>query len=177
MTSSSNIENYITYLADTIKKRITELTSFNPLKKINPELLIDLTPQTYEAIYFILSKINRTYDELLIIKVYLSTIQKFLKVLNVKQGIEQLLFSLSVSLKCEKKPENSIVFRYGEFGSKCYILLIGCLSILLPKENYVNLTFLVYFKHLILLYLIYEVEIFKKNLLIIKQFLILMKKE
>ena len=30
MTSSSNIENYITYLADTIKKRITELTSFNP---------------------------------------------------------------------------------------------------------------------------------------------------
>ncbi len=29
MTSSSNIENYITYLADTIKKRITELISFN----------------------------------------------------------------------------------------------------------------------------------------------------
>ena len=164
MTSSSNMENYITYLADTIKKRITELTSFNPLKKIKPELLIDLTPQTYEAIYFILSKINRTYDELLIIKVYLSTIQKFLKVLNVKQGIEQLLFSLSVSLKCEKKPENSIVFRYGEFGSKCYILLIGCLSILLPKENYINLTFLVYFKHLILLYLINEVEILKKTI-------------
>ena len=105
-TSSSIIENYITYLADTIKKRTTELTSYNPLKKIKPELLIDLTPQTYEAIYYILSKLNRTYDELLIIKVYLSTIQKFLKVLNVKLVVEQLLFSLSVSLKCEKKPEN-----------------------------------------------------------------------
>ena len=163
-TSSSIIENYITYLADTIKKRTTELTSYNPLKKINPELLIDLTPQTYEAIYYILSKLNRTYDELLIIKVYLSTIQKFLKVLNVKQGVEQLLFSLSVSLKCEKKQENSIVFRYGELGAKCYILLIGCLSILLPKENYVNLTFLVYFKHLILLYLISEDEILKKTI-------------
>ena len=102
MTSSSNIENYITYLADTIKKRITELRTFNPLKQISPELLIDLTPQTYEAIYYILSKINRTYDELLIIKVVLSIIQKFLKVLNVKLGVEQLLFSLSVSLKCEK---------------------------------------------------------------------------
>ena len=163
-TRSSIIENYITYLADTIKKRTTELTSYNPLKKINPELLIDLTPQTYEAIYYILSKLNRTYDELLIIKVYLSTIQKFLKVLNVKQGVEQLLFSLSVSLKCEKKQENSIVFRYGELGAKCYILLIGCLSILLPKENYVNLTFLVYFKHLILLYLISEDEILKKTI-------------
>ena len=164
ITNNALIENYITYLADTIKKRITELRTFNPLKQISPELLIDLTPQTYEAIYYILSKINRTYDELLIIKVYLSTIQKFLKVLNVKQGVEQLLFSLSVSLKCEKKQEKSIVFRYGEFGTKCYILLIGCLSILLPKENYVNLTFLVYFKHLILLYLIYEIEILKKTI-------------
>ena len=57
-------------------------------------------------LYFILLKRNRIYDELLIIKVDLSIIQKFLKVLNVKLVVEQLLFSLSVSLKCEKKPEN-----------------------------------------------------------------------
>ena len=100
MTGSSNIENYITYLADTIKKRITELTSFNPYKS---RITINLTPQTNEAIYFILLKRNRIYTELLIIKVDLSIIQKFLKVLNVKLVVEQLLFSLSVSLKCEKK--------------------------------------------------------------------------
>ena len=162
--STTLLENYINYLADTIKKRTTELTSFNPLKKIDPNLLIDLNEQTYEAIYYILSKLNRTYEELLIIKVYLSTIQKFLSVLNVKQGVEQLLFSLAVFLKCEKKQQNSIVFRYGDQGSKCYILLIGNLSILLPKENKVNLTFLVYIKHLILLSLISENEILTKTI-------------
>ena len=103
MTGSSNIENYITYLADTIKKRITELTSFNPYKS---RITINLTPKKNEAIYFILLKRNIIYDELLIIKVDLLIIQKFLKVLNVKLVVEQLLFSLSVSLKCEKKLEN-----------------------------------------------------------------------
>ena len=107
MTGSSNIENYITYLADTIKKRITELTSFNPYKS---RITINLTPQTNEAIYFILLKRNIIYDELLIIKVDLLIIQKFLKVLNVKLVVEQLLFSLSVSLKCEKKNQKIKLF-------------------------------------------------------------------
>ena len=163
-TSSSNIENYIYSLSETIKKKIEDLTAFNPLKKINPEQLIELNEKTYEAIYYILSKSTRQNYELLIIKIYLQTLQKFMSTINIEQGLDHLLFSISNSLRCEKKQGNTVVFRYGDKGNKCYILLIGSVSILLPKENQIKCSYLVYFKHLMLLNLINEKELLRNTI-------------
>ena len=176
-TSSSNIENYIFSLSESIKKKIEDLTVFNPLKKINPEQLIELNEKTYEAIYYILSKSIRQNYELLIIKIYLQTLQKFMSTINIEQGLDHLLYSISNSLKCEKKQENSVVFRYGDKGNKCYLLLIGSVSILLPKENQVKCSFLVYFKHLMLLNLINEKELLRNTISINREIFIIDEEE
>ena len=164
-TSSSNIENYILSLAKSIKKKIDDFREFNPLKEIKPEELMELNEQTYEAIYYILSKSLRQNYELLIIKIYLKTLHQFINSLKIEQELDHLLFSIAIALKCEKKKENTIVYRYGDKGKKCYILLIGNLSVLLPKENKIKCSYLVYFKHLILLHLYNEKELLKKTIL------------
>ncbi len=84
--------------------------------------------------------------------------------INIEQGLDHLLFSISNSLRCEKKQGNTVVFRYGDKGNKCYLLLIGSVSILLPKENQVKCSFLVYFKHLMLLNLINEKELLRNTI-------------
>ena len=164
ITSTSQIEKYIIDLAEKVKSKTKELSEFNPLKKIEADLLIEFDNQTYEAIYYILSKSIRTKNEILIMKVYLSSIKKLLSTINLIQGIDQILFYLSNSLRSEKKQENSIIYRYGEKGNRCYILIIGNISVLEPKENKVNCTFLMYFKHLILLNSINEIEILRKTI-------------
>lgn len=90
-TSSSNIENYILSLAKSIKKKIDDFREFNPLKEIKPEELMELNEQTYEAIYYILSKSLRQNYELLIIKIYLKTLHQFINSLKIEQELDHLL--------------------------------------------------------------------------------------
>ena len=127
--------------------------------------LLKLDEMAYKTINFILNKTKRSKEEILIISVYLSTIQKFLNIVNKSKNYQNLLNNLSSSLKSEKKPKNSIIMRFGDKGKKCYILLQGHVSILIPKETNVKLTLLVFYKHLLLLKVIGEEELFKKTLI------------
>lgn len=127
--------------------------------------LLKLDDMAYKTINFILNKTKRSKEEILIISVYLSTLQKFLNIVNKSKNYQNLINNLSSSLKSEKKPKNSIIMRFGDKGKKCYILLQGHVSILIPKETNVKLTLLVFYKHLILLKVIGEEELFKKTLI------------
>ena len=127
--------------------------------------LLKLDDMAYKTINFILNKTKRSQEEILIISVYLSSIQKFLNIVNKSKNYQNLLNNLSRSLKSEKKPKNSVIMRFGDKGKKCYILLQGRVSILIPKETNVKLTLLVFYKHLILLKTIGEEELFRKTLI------------
>ena len=127
--------------------------------------LLKLDEMAYKTINFILNKTKRSKEEILIISVYLSTIQKFLNIVNKSKNYQNLINNLSSLLKSEKKPKNSIIMRFGDKGKKCYILLQGHVSILIPKETNVKLTLLVFYKHLLLLKVIGEEELFKKTLI------------
>jgi CRP-like cAMP-binding protein len=62
----------------------------------------------------------------------------------------------------EKKPQGTIIFRYGNKGTRFYIVLGGEVSVLLLRETKVEMTFLNYVRYLLLLKVLKEDELAKK---------------
>jgi hypothetical protein len=123
------------------------------------------TESSFDIIKYILNKINRSELELTLIVNYLKTLDNFIKILkNSELHLETLLLKISVDIKCEKVSNNSIVVRYGEKGTKFFILLKGKVGILLIKENKLKLTYYEYILHLFRLYLFNEIELFYKTI-------------
>ena len=123
------------------------------------------TESSFDIIKYILNKINRSELELTLIVNYLKTLDNFIKILkNSELHLDTLLLKISVDIKCEKVSNNSIVVRYGEKGTKFFILLKGKVGILLIKENKLKLTYYEYILHLFRLYLFNEIELFSKTI-------------
>ena len=119
-----------------------------------------------KTIQYILSKKYRTNDELLIIKTFLSNL-KFMENLCASNKIsnDKLLSSLSLYLKIIQKPMGSIIFKYGDKGTRFFIILDGEISVLIIKETKVKIFLSEYIKHLLLLKIQKEDELVKRTLL------------
>ena len=138
------------------KKNFTK-TSQNIYPKIK------LTPLNNLTIQYILSCRLRTKNMLKILNAFLSTM-KFLSLSADNEDKEKLLYSLSYCLKMEKKPQGSIVFRYGNKGTRFYIVLGGEVSVLIFREKTIEIDHLNYIKYLLYLKVIKEEELAKKIL-------------
>ena len=94
---------------------------------------------------------------------FLSSIPRFVNLFSQKH-LDYIMLSLSLMLRHEKKPKNSMIMRYGDKGNKCYIMLKGKAIVLLPKENIVNISILDYIKVLVNLKIMNEDELLIKTL-------------
>ena len=124
---------------------------------------IKLTPLNNQTIQYILSCKFRTPNMLIILNAFLSTM-KFLSISADNEDKEKLLYSLSFCLKMDKKSNGSIIFRYGNKGTRFYIVLGGEVSVLILREKCIEITSLNYFKYLFYLKIIKEDELAKKIL-------------
>ena len=125
---------------------------------------MELNDTNLNIIRYILDKKNRTQNELLIIKEFLSSLNLFNnQIQNINK--DKLLLSLSSFLKMENMPKNSILFKFGNKGNKFYIVIKGELSVLILRETKVELNSVDYFIYLLLLRLLKEDELLKKTLL------------
>ena len=168
-------EEYELYIADLVKilKKQQHIKSLdkknnknsnnnnpnNNEKEEKEEKKLLLTKINLNIIQYILNKRKRSPDELLIIKCFLSEMD-FLSLLRADK--DKLLFSLSKYLKLEKKPQNNIIFRYGNKGNKFYIVFSGELSVLILKEVNVQISYIQYFMHLLILKLLKEDDLVDK---------------
>ena len=135
-----------------------------PKKTEEKENLMELNDTNLNIIQYILNKKNRTQNELLIIKEFLSSLNLFNNhIQNINK--DKLLLSLSSFLKMENMPKNSILFKFGNKGNKFYIVIKGELSVLILRETKVELNSVDYFIYLLLLRLSKEDELLKKTLL------------
>ncbi len=157
--SASSLENNINSLIEEIKEKLKKYK-----QKENEILLINYTEENIKTIYFILNKYIRNENEIFILKNYLMGFEKLINVIKNNENFNEIINNLSVYLKCEKMNKNTLLMKYGDKGNKCYILLEGKVSILLPKENKIKISFLNYFKHLILLKILEEEELLKNIL-------------
>ena len=158
-----NIENLVNEIKEAEKKIQKDLKESKIPKKRNTRISmpkIELSPINIQTIQYILSSKNRNHNMLIVLNALLSNI-KF--VTNVsEQDKEKLIASLSNCLKMEKRQKGCILFRYGNKGTRLYIVLGGEISVLILKEVEVELTFLNYIKYLFYLRIIKEEELAKK---------------
>ena len=162
------IDDIIYFISDDIKQYQQLIKILGPHHKnvefLHEKILDKLAENNYEIIQFILNKKKRTNEELIIIKTLLSTMKSLSLMININEP-EKILFSLSTYLRLESKPRDSILFRFGDKGTKFYILLSGRVSILILKETRVEMSFKRYFLHLFLLKMMKEKEMVKKTIM------------
>ena len=154
-------EEYELYIQDLVrsiqKQQMINASEKKKHKKDQEQsILIDIG-----LVQYILNKRKRTPEDLIIIKCFLSQM-KFISLNKTKVGKDKLLFSLGKHLKLEKRPKNSILFRYGNKGNKFYIVFSGELSVLILKDIKVNISYLRYFMHLLILKLLKEDDLLYK---------------
>ena len=159
-------EEYELYIEDLVKilKKQEHIKSLEKNKNSNnnkKEEKKKITKINLSIIQYILNKRKRSADELLIIKCFLGGMD-FLSLLSPDAIKDKLLFSLSKYLKLEKKPQNYIIFRYGNKGNKFYIVFSGELSVLILKEVKVQTSYIKYFMHLLILKLLKEDDLVYK---------------
>ena len=160
----NNIGNLVNEIKEAEKKMKKELKE----KQINKNIIsstsmpkIELTPINIQTIQYILSNKIRTQNMLIVLNAMLSNMKFLSNDIDIHDK-EKLISSLSTFLKLEKKQKGSILFRYGNKGSRFFIVLGGEISVLILKEVYVELTFLNYIKYLLYLKIIKEDELAKK---------------
>lgn len=165
--------NYIELIHDNIEKLSSlikrhKINAYyrqkNSTSKEEDQKVIELNEINFNTIQYILSKKNRTPKELSIIQEFLNSLNLFNNP-NKNVSKEKLLYSLSSFLKLEKRPQNTILFKFGNKGNKFYIVIKGELSVLILRETKVELNTVDYFIHLLLLKSLKEDELLKKTLM------------
>ena len=173
ISTKRRIDDLIYNLSEDIKQYQHDLKILGQHHKnveaLYEKISLKLSENNHEIIQTILNKKKRTNEELIVIKTFLSTM-KYLSSMLTIIDTDKVLFSLSVYLKMESKNKDSILFRYGAKGTKFYILLSGQVTILILKETKVQISFLRYFLHLLLLKMMNEDELLKKTIVANKNF-------
>ena len=122
-----NIENLVHEIKEAEKKMKKEMNEIIAKKKIIPRISmpkIKLTPINIQTIQYILSNKTKNQNMLIVLNALLSNM-KFVSIAKDEHDKEKLVSSLSSCLKLEKKSKGSLLFRYGNKGSRLYIVLGG----------------------------------------------------
>ena len=143
-----------------LSKEIEKLLNKGYLLKEIP--LQTTKEKMFEYFHYIFSKRIRNKNEILIVKQYLSTFQKYSEI-NESKEKDQMLTKISQCLKYEQKPNGYIICCLGEPGDKFYIILKGIVTILIPNEYNFEITEKDYIKHLRRLYKMEEYEILQRT--------------
>jgi len=156
-------EEYELYIEDLVKDITKQYKIQSSEKDKNKKEEGDkpLIHVNLNIVQYILNKRKRTDNDLLIIKCFLLEMN-FMSLLKIKVGKDKLLFSLGKYLKIEKKPQNSLLFRYGNKGTKFYIVFSGELSVLILKDTKAKISYMRYFMHLLILKLLKEDDLLYK---------------
>ena len=117
--------------------RIQKIISYLENKGNNINGILD--ENLFEITAFILNKTHRNENELKILESYLHSLKKFVSLLDVeKDELNLLLRKISIYIKGEKFQSGKMVFRFGDKGTKFYLILKGSVSVMILKEKKLN---------------------------------------
>ena len=133
-----------------------QLRKFNGIKKLSEIMICD--DFFFQMVNYILTKSRRSINELLIISTFLKTFPHLVNKIQ-QQNYDEIVSSLSLLLRSERKPQNNLVFKYGDKGTKFYIVLYGKCSVIVPKENTIKMSIMHYIKYLLYLNHVHEDEL------------------
>lgn len=165
------------------KKYISDQIDTNKLKESNAQFLSNLlkekasspsiikeilsSKETLSTIHYILKKNTKTNDDIYILNTYLKHKNKFISFIQRDEikdsNTDELLAKITRNLKPQTAEGNSFLFRVGEPGAKFYIILKGSVSVLLPEEKKLKMSYNQYKNYLCHLYKNNEMYLFKKT--------------
>lgn len=143
---------------------ITEITKYPDDYKRHQQLFTDNS--LFEVIVYILSKPLRNQNDVSIVSLYLQTLNVFINIIksNTSIDINVLLMKIALQLKCEKKERDTVLFNFGDKGSKFYIILKGSVAVMIPKEINICLSLVDYLKYVVRLFIVKDKELLNRTL-------------
>jgi CRP-like cAMP-binding protein len=164
-TNNSDKENPI------LDEKVTSLAQYIESKISSGILPQDIslpltTFEHYEILEYLMSKTIRASHEIIFIKHYLCSFQKY----QVKRTFHfynqnDQLSKLAVCIRLEKTEANKIVCLLGEIGDKFYMIFKGSVSIIIPVPYESELTETQYSIYLKKLFDLEEYDLFEKTML------------
>ena len=107
---------------------------------------------------------NKNKEEIDLIFDYILSLKNFSKIIKEYNSdkFKSLLFSICISLKYEFYESNSLIFKFGDYMNKFYIILEGKVDILIVKEKIYDIYYNDYIRYLGFLIGYGEFEMLKK---------------
>ena len=108
---------------------------------------------TFSLIIYILSKQKKSSNDLYILTSFLKEKKNLISLLSKERTkFENILNKISINLKNFFENQNNFIFKVGEKGNLFYIILKGKVSVLVPKQLKIKMTYYNYINHLIILH-------------------------
>ena len=125
-------------------RQYIEKNCFNLISAFNTAELIN------EAIKTFKENQNSNKDNQLFID-FLFQLEPFNQIISESSSEEaqSIITNLAFNLRYEKKEKNTIIFKFGEYSEKYYILLKGKASVVVPNEEEIELSEEEYFLYLL----------------------------
>ena len=123
----------------------------------------DMENKFSELLIYILQKSMKNETENKILKYYLLSLNKLVKlILPLVLNINDLVSKLTTLIQFEKKSKNCIIYKNGDICDKLYVIIKGNARLLRQKERQGTCTKLEYIQYLIILYLFQEKSLISK---------------
>ena len=131
------------------------------------EELLPHNEENFKYIYYIMTKINKTDNEIFLVKLYLQNLEKFIQIfIDVTTPLKDLLDKIASQIMVENFDNNNMVCKTGDKGDKVYLILKGSVSVLLQKEKIITMSKLDYICYLVNLHLYQENDLISRILLV-----------
>ena len=131
------------------------------------EEILPHNEENFKIIFYIMTKMLKTDNEIFLIKLYLQNLEKFIAIFHESSiPLKNLLEKIANEMLLETINENSMICKTGDKGEKVYLILKGSVSVLLQKEIIVSISKLDFICYLVKLHLFQENELISKILMI-----------
>ena len=129
-------------------------------------------------ISYIMTKPKKNDIDIYVCKMYLKTLEKFIKILkNTNVSLDELMNKIASMMKYEEYVEDSLLCKLGDKGDKFYLIFKGTISVIIPKENTLKMSNIEYIKYLLLLAIYQENELINRLLTLNKDIYFIDEKE
>ena len=156
----SKIENKLTQLLENVNKHSSIY---------GKQHVVLYNSNIYEIINHILTKTSKNKNEIMILSLYLRTLNRFIAVvLGSGVDIALLLEGVASRLKHEKHKKGSVLFKNASKVNKMYLVLEGSVLLLEVVEVQVKLSLVYYLKYVVKLIIIEENDLLLNTLSINK---------
>ena len=142
------------------------------------EELLPHNEENFKIIFYIMTKVIKTENEIFLIKLYLQNLQKFIAIFNESSiPLKDLLDKISNEMLLESINENCMICKTGDKGEKVYLILKGSVSVLLQKEIIISISKIDLICYLVKLHLFQENELISRILMVNREKLGIEEKE